>query len=372
MTRLRMRESELSEAPSQCGHGTPWRVEPFRGSNGDLQSFVVSTWTEAYQGRMTFPVWSPEYFDWQFHRECDEPDRRLAIYDGESPVAALLGTPSTFRVGSRTIQGAHWSWLSIAKSHRGLGLAKVLDRARVSLEQSVGSDLIVSYRFTGSRHSLAERPSSRFPLKQFARRLGFWARPLDGTRLRRWNPDRAEGLLSQVLVPLLPRISSSFAGGGIRTMEHGDVPDCWRVAQQQFSGCDLQIHWTQESLTHQLLGSPISQTIVAETNGVVRGFINYHILPFQGVTTEPVAIIDLMCFNQLPAEQQTQFVRCALSAMRDDGAILALKIRNGDSAGAPLLRNGFIPRLADSALVLQWTKTLVPVSSRHPVHLLWR
>ena len=372
MSRIRMPESEPLQARPGLSNEPPWTVETFRGSNAELQSFVVDTWSDAYRGKMTFPVWSPEYFDWQFQRGLNEPDRRLAIYDDDSPVAVLLGTRSPFQVGSQTIRGAHWSWLSIARSHRGLGLAKILDSARVSLEQSAESDLIVSYRFTGSSHSLAERPSNRFPLKQFARRAGFWARPLDGALLRRWNPDRVEGMLSQILVPILPRITKSPTDAAIRPMEPADLNDCQKATRSQFANCGLRIHWTEESLSHQLLRSSVSQTLVAETHGVVRGFINYHILPFQGVTTEPVAIIDLMCISQLSRHLQISFLRSALSTMRDQGAILVLKIRTGDSAAHPLLRNGFIPRLADSSIVLQWTRSKLPVSTRHPVHLLWR
>jgi hypothetical protein len=372
MAGLRIPASRLADASSSLRAGTPWTVETFRGSNAELQAFVVSTWSDAYQGKMTFPVWSSDYFDWQFNRVWNEPDRRLAIYDGDSPVAVLLGTPSAFCVGARTLRGAHWSWMSIAKSHRGFGLAKILDAARVSLEQSAGSDLIVSYRFTGSSHSLAERPSNRFPLKQFARRVGFWVRPLDGARLRRWNPDRVEGLLSQVLVPLLPRVTASSAESIVRPLEQGDLSNCVNAARHQFSNCDLQVQWTPESLTRQLLGSHVSRTLVVESHGVVCGFINYHILPFEGMTTEPVAIIDLLCINQLSPRQQTHFVRSALSVMRDQGAVLVLKLRTGDAATVPFLRNGFIPRLADSSLVLQWPRTPIPVSPRHPVHTLWR
>ncbi len=346
-------------------------VEPFRGTNNSLQAFVEATWSEAYSGRMSFPVWSKEYFDWQLSPRDGEPNRRLAVYDGGRLVAVLLGTPARFKTQSTAFRGAHWSWLSVAASHRGFGLATLLDEARVQLERSVESELVVSYRFTGSKHSLAEQPSSRFPLKKFHSRVGFWARPLDGKRLQRWNLNRTEGFLSRMVSPLLPEVRSSGTDH-VRAFDRGDLSDCLDVVNQQFENCALANHWDDRSLEHQLAGSPCTQTVVGEHNGNVRGFVNFHILPFQGATREPVGIIDMICVRFLPARLQFALLRHALGLMREQEAVLALKIRCGDVAMSPMLRTGFMPRKADSSLVLQWTQCVQGIPHNKPMHLLWR
>jgi len=336
-----------------------------------LQHFVESTWSSAYAGRMPFPVWSQAYFDWQFCRRIDEPDRRLAVYSGETLVAVLLGVPYSFEAASGSLRGAHWSWLSVAESYRGRGLVKLLDSARVNLELNSGSDLIVSFRQSGSRHSLAERPSTRFPLKSFHSRTGFWVQALDGSRLLKWNVNRFEGVLGRLITLIMPKPEMRFSDR-IRMLNHGDLDQCRQVANQQFAQCVLRIRWDAKSIEHQLAGSPISQTVVAEEGGVVRGFVNFHILPFQGLTLEPVAIIDLICVNQLRSELQTKLVRSALGLMRQQGAILALKIRSQDVAAPLMLRTGFAARWPDTSLVLQWTDTARPIPKKKPVHVLFR
>ena len=364
-TEMPATEQAASVSPSR------FAVEPFRGTNGELQAFIEQTWSKAYMGTMSFPIWSTEYFDWQLSPRDGEPDRRLAVYDNDRVVAVLVGVPATFCTPSATFRGAHWSWLSVAASHRGCGLATLLDEARVQLEHEAGSELIVSYRFIGSKHSLAEKPSARFPLKVFHSRLGFWARPLDGRRLQGWNLDRTEGFLSRLVSPCLPAANLSQTGS-VRMMKTSDLDDCKAVAERHFNDTALADRWDERVLEHQLAGSPVAQTVVVEHDGKVQGFVNYHVLPFAGRNREPVAIVDMICAKLLPARLQSQLLKGALATMRDQGAILALKLRCGDVSPTLLFRSGFLPRLADSSLVLQWTQSVREIPRHQPLHLLWR
>jgi hypothetical protein len=350
---------------------TRFVVKPFTGTNESLQSFIEDTWSDAYSGRMSFPVWSKEYLDWQLANHDGEPDRRLAVYDDDRLVAVLLGTPAKFKTQASVFKGAHWSWLSIAASHRGHGLATLLDQARVNLEHLANSKLVVSYRFTGSKYSLAEKPSSRFPLKRFHSRVGFWARPLDGKRLREWNLDRTEGFLSRIVTPLLPAVRWPLAEN-VREFAIEELSDCLKVVKRHFENSVLTIDWDDHSLRHQLAGSPVTQTVVAIDDGQVQGFVNFHILPFQGATREPVGIIDMMCVRLLSAKMQATLLKSTLGLMREQGAVLALKIRCGDVPGPLMLRTGFMPRLADSSLVLQWIQSVQEIPGGKPLHLLWR
>jgi len=208
-------------------------------------------------------------------------------------------------------------------------------------------------------------------LKQFARRVGFWVRALDMRRLRAWNVDSTEAFLSGLLAPFVREIKS---GTGCRPAEHFDtneLTDCLQLLRQQTQNHALAIDWDTQSLRHQLCGGA-GQTVVAELAGKVKGFINFHILPFQGRTREPIAIIDIMSLNQLPSRLQRSLLRTTLATMRQQGAILAMKLRSGDEPTSSLLLSGFIPRLPDSSLVLQWTEAVHHLDKRKSVHLLWR
>lgn len=347
-------------------------VARFSGTNAELQAFLERVWSDAYSGRMAFPVWSEEYLDWQFARQPDQPDRRLAVLCGGEVVAVLLGVPYRFRGAAGQIHGAHWSWLSVDAACRGQGLAALLDRERMQLELDSGSDLVVSYRFTGSKHSLAEKPSSKFPLKQFARKMSFWVRALDLRKLKAWNVNSVEAFCSGLVAPFIPEVRAGNECRLVQQLSDLQINDCVDLLSSQNQQHALAIDWDVQSLRHQLNGSRISQTVVAEVSGTIKGFINFHVLPFQGRTREPIAIIDIMAMKNLSSTMQRALLKAALVNMRQQGAILAMKLRCGDEPKLSLLRTGFIPRLPDSVLVLQWTKQLQTIDRRKAIHVLWR
>lgn len=365
-------------------------VRLFTGDSSDLQRFVQQAWSDAYLGKMAFPIWSADYFDWQFGGQ-QNPNRRLAAYLDDRLVGVLAGRAAEFRIAEdqtaaeNLLCGAHYSWLSVSSAHRGHRIAPLLDEARIAREQSLDSDLVVSYRFHGSKHSLAERSVNDRkrvgstakstlagpPLKQFNRRIGFWARPLNPTALRKWNHNRMEGWMAQLAAPVLPKVRSCQLPD-IRDFRSEDLAACHKLVndhQTQFAICN---HWSEVRLHWQLNGHQITQTIVAEQQGEVAGFLNFHLLPFQGRTQESVGIFDLCCCHRLSAKRQKQLMTEALFRMKQQGAVLALNSRTGDVSSLLMLRTGFSPRPPDSALVFQWMNAPMQISSSDPVQLLWR
>lgn len=368
---ISMLPPEKKQVPIQ-GQSTDLSVQGFNGTTEQLQQFIQTSWTSAYSGKMSFPIWTKEYLDWQVPDDSTSNSRRLAVYDGTKPVGVLLGSPYDFRVNSETFSGAHWSWLSVDPNYRGRGIAKLLDQKRVEIEKALDSDLIVSYRFTGSKHSLAEKPSKNFPLKDFNRKIGFWARPLDVKKLAQWNPNRLEGFSSKLVSPLLPKTLPLISKGSIRKFKEDDFESCLELLQSRRNDFELSIDWNEHSLKQQLMGSDLSQTIVFEDAGKIIGLINFHSLKFQGRTQEPVGIIDIIADDGLSSSKSQALISTALGEMKNQGVILALKLKSGDSNSFALLRSGFIPRLPDSSLVFQWTENRTEINSRGRLHVLWR
>lgn len=360
-------------------------VGSFAGTNTQLEQFVQQTWQDAYNGKVNFPLWSADYFDWQFSTDTG-PDRRLcARQDGEL-AAVLMGTASRFRFESQPLEGAHYSWLSVAGSHRGRGLASELDATRQAHEQTHHGQAIVSFRFTGSRHSLAERPhknqQQRAP--KFQRAIGLWARPLSGSGLRRWNTSRTEGLFAWAGTPFTRSLRFLSTSDNLRPFEPLDLGQCLNIVTARNDQFAFTIDWDETLLQHQLHGSAVAQTLVWERHGTVNGFLNYHILPFCGRTIEPVAVIDMIEIDQLSRREQSEFLRRCLARMKQQGAIVALKLSSKDVPLDALLLNGFTPRRRDSHLVVQTvsptqirsTSTTPPVPIRipagKPIRILWR
>lgn len=350
-------------------------IRTFTGTAEELAHFVVGVWGAAYAGRMAFPLWSAPYLDWQL-RLGDEKTRplQLAAYRDGKLVGTLLATSQRFRTPAGVVEGWHGSWLSVLSDERGSGIVKQLAQERIRRTADSGGRLIVSYRYVGSRHSLAERPvrGKNSPGKVFAGKVGFWARVLDSRKAAAWNVNFLEAQLTAWSRPLTPAPHVGKGAASIRACRASDIPTCVAVMQSETAGLPLAVDWDAATLSHQLLGSPLAHTVVAEVDGQVTGLVNYHILPFLGRTTELVGIIDLIAVRGLPGRDQLRLMNTALDAMKNAGAVLAMKLRCGDAPWSLMLKSHFVPRLPDSHLVLQWIGDAVPVPVQQGTHLLWR
>ena len=349
------------------------RYTTYQGTIEDLVEFVNRVWEDAYIDKTTFPCWTVEFFKWQFGDGSDARlSHLLAAYDGTRLVGVLLGRPCLLRLPSGVIRGSQWSWLSIDSRYQGRGIARALDHERIKLLAATDSRLIISYRFVGSTHSKAERPSGRVSDRKFNRKIGFWARILDPVRFAAWNWNRFEGLLARMASPLSKVPDTTRAGTRIRFCTEFDIDTCVAVANDSFSGTSLAIEWDRVSMRHQLLGNPVSQTLVLEENGNLTGFINFHILPFRARTLESIGIIDMIAGGASTTKGCVQLINRALYTMKLQGAIVALKLRCGDIKSWPMWRTFFVPQPAGSFLVLQSVSVPVEVPSHSPIHVLWR
>lgn len=344
------------------------KIANYDGSVETLVDFVNRVWSEAYAGKMTFPHWTSQFFEWQFRLDRDESrDNLIAAYDGPLVVGVLLGTRGMYRTPTGLLPGSQWSWLSIAPDYQSRGIAKALDMERTRRQRELRSRLIVSYRYVGSRHSLAERPRKGAENTKFNRKIGFWARVLDPARFADWHWSPLEGLLAKA-ASLISRIPP--ANPNVRSLNGSDLDACLDLTREFNVTLPLSMAWNRDSLFHQLYGNPISQSLVIEEGGRISGFVNFHLLPFQAKTTERVGIFDLIVMKAATTKGQIQLLNAAILKMRNQGAILALKLRCGDSPSWPLLRTHFIPQPADSYLVIQGDQFSIPRSA--PIHLLWR
>ncbi len=112
-------------------------IRTFEGSAGEMHEFVVGVWRSAYTGRMTFPLWSPEYFRWQF--DLDSPLARedlLAAYDGSRLVGTLFSIPLRFHTPAGERTGSQGSWLTIHPDVRGQRIVPQLVEERVRRHQA--------------------------------------------------------------------------------------------------------------------------------------------------------------------------------------------------------------------------------------------
>jgi GNAT superfamily N-acetyltransferase len=348
-------------------------IDNFRGSAEELNQFVVKTWESDYAGKMIFPRWTTDYFQWQFRLANYYPSHHfLAAYDGDQLAGVLLGTDYPFRTASKNFTGSQWSWLTIHPNYRGHGIATLLDQERVRRLKAVDNPLIVSFRYVGSQVSKAERPRKVGNNSKFLRKIGFWSRVLRPGRFSRWHVNALERNLVWAAAPVIPKPHWPTTKFIIRNMQAEDVTAVTALTRSLAPLFPLSINWDDDSLNHQCLGHSISQSLVAEVAGEIVGMINFHVLPFQAKTIEPVGVIDIIISQPKQLQYAEKLLHAACSRMYDQGAILALKLHAGDTSVLSMLKTNFLPLPPDSYLVLQWTDQTQTIPSDAPVHLLWR
>ncbi len=352
-------------------------VRSFEGSPEQLSQFVVSAWKSSYAGAVAVPNWSPEYFRWQL--QMDRPQHRqnlLAAYEGGRLAGVLLYFPRLFELQGQQIMGAHATWLSVHADFRRRGVGDILQAAAMKRSQEQGIQFHAGYVYYGSRKSIGPE----FWLKSKRRSsagqtvgpsLGFHARTLNAGRVAEWSVNPTEQILASACGPFIPDPKIRAApGASVRPFRDTDTDRCVELASRSTQKCDLRLLWDHATLKHHLTG--LGRCLVYERNGQVDGFIAWHSLFFSGRTDERVGIIDLVCVSELSRRAASSLLNAALVELKQQGAIVALKLRSGDYPRFLFSRWGWYPAAAQSHVLLSWSGKRIPVPAIRRSHLLWR
>lgn len=349
----------------------------FDGTPDELSDFVVSTWKASYEGKMAVPNWSGDYFRWQVR--FDEPDaakRAVAVYSGAKIAGVLIFCPYDFEFQGERVQAVHSSWLSVSPEFRRMGVAKALQAGSIKACQETGADFRLGYIYQGSRTSQGPlfwltkgKPQET---QSLGPRVGFWVRVLDAKGAVVWNLSRLDRVLTRLVGPFIPapRVRSGTGGTTFRAFQPTDTARCVEVANQANPDCQVRIVWTEQTLGAHLSG--FGQCIVAEKNGQVEGFIGYHNLVMTGRQDAPVGIVDLICVDALTSANRSALLDSVMSAMQNQGAVVALKLRTGDYPSGFFAKLGWVPRLSDSQMVFTWCGEPRDASKIRRCNVLWR
>jgi hypothetical protein len=346
-------------------------IRTFDGTPNELQEFVVGVWKQSYAGQMAFPLWSAEYLDWQLDL-AGSRDFVIAAYDDQRLVGAILACALDFRTPVSVRGGILSSWLSVDRSYRGQGLVGKLKEVQSSRLRERGGNLIFAYRYVGSRHSLSKPPTDTdmHSGEWTTRKVGFWVRILDSSRAVAWSVDRANRVMTRLGSPfvLAPRVPKTPLV--IRDYAPRDLPACLEVIRRSNSNKAFAIEWGAEQLGRHCGG--FGNCLVAERDGQVRGFVTFHVLPFQGRTVEPVGVVDIVTIDELSSRERRAVIGTMLQRIAAAGGILALKLWTGDSPLGAMLISGFIPLPRDSHEALRVIDGSAKVDLHGRQQILWR
>ena len=351
-------------------------IRPFEGTADELSEFVVAQWQATYAGRLAVPRWSGDYFRWQLR--MDEPEYRahlIAAYEGTRLAGVVPFFPMQFSLAGEQFGASQASWLSVSPDFRGQGVAgKMIDASR-ALHRDRGLRFQLGFAYYGHQSSKAPRFWKRTQIATTAtiRNAGFWVRILDVPRTVAWNLGTFDRTMTRLFSPFLgvPRVPAS-PGLVIRPAELRDLPHCLELAEKSTQHCDLRLVWDEDSLRRQLGLHGFSHALVAEEHGVVRGCITFHQLSMYGRTEEQFGVLDLVLVSELSRTARRALLNAALVAMHQQGAVAALKLSVGDYPRSLFWDWGWMPRPADSHVLVTWAGEPQQLPGLNRIHVLWR
>jgi len=351
-------------------------IRPFEGTPDELSDFVVAQWQATYAGRMAVPGWSGDYFRWQLR--MDEPEFRqnlIAAYEGTRLAGVVPFFPMRFSLAGEQFDASQASWLSVSPDFRGQGVAGRMIEASRTLHRERGLRFQLGYAYFGHQSSKAPRFWRRTQVTTTAtiRNAGFWVRILEASRMVDWNLSSFDRAITKLFSPFLgvTRVPSR-PGLVIRSAEFRDLRHCLSLAEKSTRHCDLRLVWNEDSLSRQLGLHGFSQALVAEEHGEVRGCITFHLLPMFGRTEERFGVLDLVLMSELSRPAQRALLNAALVTMHQQGAVAALKLRVGDYPRSLFLDWGWMPRPADSHVLVTWADEPRQLPGLNRIHVLWR
>jgi GNAT superfamily N-acetyltransferase len=342
----------------------------YDGDAQALSDFVLGVWRRTYAGGMLFPLWSPQFFDWQL--TWPPPSERhycVALREGEKMVGVLLAEEFRLRLFGREVVGAQGSWFTVDPEHRRRGAGTMLREELLRRLRARHGVVLLGWVFRGSRLSMGLLSWNRFPQP---RAFGFWARVLNHEAVAAWEVNRLEGWGARALGLCQRGAAGRPPDPRVRPYRDTDLPACLELTRALLDGAQVGIVWDRDRLAHQLDYKGYPRTLVYDDGGRAAGFINYHVLEYLGRETIRVAMIDLLATGDLPGAAARALVRTALRQMHDDGVALALMLDTGSSPASVMWGTGFIPRLPDQRLLFVNASPDLELSRIAKIHLLWR
>lgn len=326
-------------------------VRTFEDSAAELARFSQRAWHDSYRGRMPIPLWDGRYFEWQFPREADGGrDYVVAAYEGSKLVGVLGAQPFRFRWDGEEADGTMGSWFSVSPDHQrqGIGSRLFAEQRRRHLER--GARFMLGYAFTGARASIGPRFFAHLPHVVTINRIGCWARVLDHRAMARWEPSIMESLVARALgvVQRAPRASGDEE---TRPYRPTDLSACLALLGELLDGVSLGFVWNRECLARQLEYAGVAETVVAEEEGRVAGFLNYHRLEYQGRGTVLGAVVDLLATGRLDRRRSRSLLGAALRQMAEEHVQVAIVLGLTCYPKSALWGAGFVPMRRDMTLI---------------------
>lgn len=345
-------------------------IRTYQGDGSDLAEFTNRIWRGAVGGKMLFPLWDRDFFQWRLlDPRGGGRDFHIAAYDGDRLVGCVLAEPMTFDVQGQRKQATLSSWLTVDKQMKVPRLATRMLAELRRRHQEREMAFSMGYTGTAARDFWAG-VSARSPGElQFLDRITFWSRPFDAAAVSASGFSFVERHGPRI-VRLLPTLRQQprTPVRGFRTGATGDLARCLDWLSAQSTGADVRIAWESERLELKL-AHPRARTLVLDE--VERGgFINYYSIRMLGAAEVQVGVIDLFA-GTLDFFQKLALLGAACERMREEGVELAVMMRAASAPPRVMLAAGFIPFPTNVELFWYFKDPALSVASPPSYHILF-
>jgi len=348
-------------------------IRTFDGDMRQLAEFCNSAWSRRYQDQMPFPVWSPEFLEWELDDCPGTRELLVAAYDGGKLVGVLPARPMKFHLQGQTVNGSWGSYFSVDPDYENQPVSIKLHLEQRRRHKQRGLKVNMGYVVTG----YAAARGQEFWLKQPklvkpVRRVGNWVRALDPMAVARFSIKHLDVLgmyLSRLLLrdPRPPRHPEA-----IRPFVPAGAAACAALLEAASRRADVGYVWDEALARRQLGFEQATRTLVAEHEGRVAGLINYCALPLMGRAPIVAGLIDFLETTNLPLPTAIDLVRAALADMRSCGMHLAIALRASSIPFWPLARTAFTMIPAEYYYVAQPIDFELPDWHMRRLHVHWR
>ncbi len=336
-------------------------IRDYDGDGEDAARLMHRVWTKTYQGKIWFPLWSPEFLRWQFGGE----DRRLCVaaYHDDQLVGTYFAAPHSLRIGSTVYPMTFSSWCTVDHDYRlprlTVDMIEAMRRGHLATGRALSLGIV-----SGSPASVANRFWAMYGKAcpqnyRVIATVSYWSKVLNPATLAKGSIAWWERAIGRLLGPIVAPIPWGRASW-LRPYDAADLDACTQLLERANARLDWAVSWSAPQLARQLEG-PVARTLVLERDGHIQAMVNYHHMQLQGVVPMKFALIDLCAMPDVGLATAARVFGSVCAQMRAEGVEVVVCLRSAMFPTPALIANAFFPLPGGDQLVALFPQPDVPL-----------
>lgn len=295
-------------------------IEPFRGDLEGLEKMAIHSWRDEY-GIASFPnFYKPSFLKYALGRIQDKK-LLMAAYKGDEIVTFFANLPHRFHFKGKIYRGVFSCILVTRKEQFRQGIAEAVVCAAIDYNKEVHYDFALLTLESGHKSTkLVQKLEKAGGPLNFVKKQHVLGRILD---LDRANVSEGLKFLERAAIKIWRAHVPPKKDPKIKLREYRpeDIDDCLELLNGYQKRITLARAWDKEELAWDLFYPDVSQTLVYEKEGKVKGLINFIYYDHIGKTTEKWAWFNHVAFSELSPREQYDFIQSYLGYVRDAGCV---------------------------------------------------